>query len=670
MKSLLNTVKENKIGLAKELIKEFHSYVKRNKSIPTIGELGRSREQFKSTFGSYKNLKDAFEREYPNLYQVAFQNDDPKYKIEQEVLKFILKTKRYPNYSELSVSTESIRGHFKNKDILINNVVSKNKTKLSKIKIQSIDEYNSEKHENSKESIINGVKLFIKEHKRIPLLTELDASEKTIQKYFSGGKTTLIENLKVECPELFKETMIDYEHFNSDRKKILEKDIRKSNKYVITTIIAGNEIHEQFHKNLKFYAEKNGAELLYFVCENKLLGLEDEFKESNILFDETIICDTLFASNIQIKAKQINPFTGIDKLPKDNQSMIVGTPKQHFQTLPVIGDDETIVPRLMVSTGSISMPYYEGKKYIQKRTDYIAERDHTVGALIVEVEKDRKHFHWRHLESNMDGSFIDLGTSYHKGKTKNVGAEAIILGDWHSGETDPVAKKVMENVTKKVKPKKAFMHDLFNGKSINHHEDGDYLQMAKKVNNNEHLLEPELEATIDELDYLTSLYKEVFVVRSNHDLFLDGYLKQMKFIKDSANFKIGSELFQTMVKGAKNPLEAYCTDRVKDSKNITWLSENDRYVVEGWITSIHGHKGINGAKGSPTSYKKLSHKVIVGHTHSPYLIPGVAGVGTMTHSRLGYNNGASTWMQSSALIYKGGAIQFVNVINGKYSLGE
>ena len=42
-------------------------------------------------------------------------------------------------------------------------------------------------------------------------------------------------------------------------------------------------------------------------------------------------------------------------------------------------------------------------RYVSKRLSYIADHDHTIGALIVEIEDD-KYFHFRHVQADEEGA--------------------------------------------------------------------------------------------------------------------------------------------------------------------------------------------------------------------------------------------------------------------------
>jgi hypothetical protein len=86
-----------------------------------------------------------------------------------------------------------------------------------------------------------------------------------------------------------------------------------------------------------------------------------------------------------------------------------------------------------------------------------------------------------------------------------------------------------------------------------------------------------------------------------------------------------------------------------------------------WEFGVHGHQGANGSRGNPNQFKKLSTKMITAHTHTPQRVDGVVTVGTSTHLRVGYNTGASSWMQSHAIQHADGKVQQLHCINYKFT---
>ena len=50
--------------------------------------------------------------------------------------------------------------------------------------------------------------------------------------------------------------------------------------------------------------------------------------------------------------------------------------------------------------------------------------------------------------------------------------------------------------------------------------------------------------------------------------------------------------------------------------DIIFLNQGESFVTSGIECGLHGHNGINGARGGPQQFKRLSSKVNGAHGHS------------------------------------------------------
>jgi len=101
--------------------------------------------------------------------------------------------------------------------------------------------------------------------------------------------------------------------------------------------------------------------------------------------------------------------------------------------------------------------------------------------------------------------------------------------------------------------------------------------------------------------------------------------------------------------------------------NAFCLGIDDSLRVLDWELGVHGHIGANGSRGSAIQYAQMNTKTVTGHTHSPIRLDGHLSVGTLTHLRVGYNKGLSSWLNSNVVIYPNGKAQHVHIINNKYT---
>ena len=372
-------------------------------------------------------------------------------------------------------------------------------------------------------------------------------------------------------------------------------------------------------------------------------------------------------SDIKIQPTATNPMSGLRSMSGIN-SCIFGSPKVHMEMIPVLRGN---YPKGMYTTGSCTVMNYTDSKAGKK-----GEFHHTFGFVVVEI-KDDKVFYLRQVTADdITGSFIDL---YHKvenrrvSKIKNI--EGIVLGDLHYGQHDVnVLNKTLELINK-LTPKHVVLHDVFDGYSINHHEIKNvYVQFGKEVNNTNSLTK-EIDDLIKGLKDFTK-FKNVIIVRSNHDDFLDRWLinedwKRQPTTKNSlAYMEYSAVLLKQHAETPENitGIIPYIINK-KYPKFIT-LGANDSYKIKNWEIAQHGHLGPSGTRGSVNSFRNLNTKIIVAHFHTPERKDGALSVGTTTKLKLNYTNGPSSWLHSHVIIHEDGKAQHINIINGNYTTFE
>ena len=533
------------------------------------------------------------------------------------------------------------------------------------------------KVKNRKEEIIKIVIDFVKKYKKNPSYTELipgGVRKDTIIYYFKG-----ITGLKDECrklhPKVYK-NIVDETIFD---KKKFKKAIKKYKRFIVTSAVTGCPIHARFVKSIMQFCKKKNAHLLVIPITDPasnagwdldpiLIKLQEMGKLSLVMGDISLN-DNIYISKISMSSKQIDPTTGLDRLASD-ASFIYGSPKQRLKFIP---NSKGNFPHALMGTGCITLPNYETSHYMSKRTAYLAQHDHKIGGIIVEVP-DKKHYHFRQIQSEPSaGNFSDLGNYYKPNSAREkLDAELVKLGDWHAGDTCPAAIKSWKELCKKVSPKYVIMEDLFDGKCINHHDKKKLLCQAKKANAGKRSLEKELKLVAKDLTELVGwAKKQVVVTYSNHDDFLYRWLESGDWIKDAENFGVANKLAESVINGEmplKVGVEKYLTEKVK--KKVRWLEPDESWKVGGIEQGVHGHNGPDGAKGSLMNIEKAYRRVNMGHRHTPAILRDAWQVGTSTFLDLDYTKGASSWLHSSLVQYPNGMRQLVNSIAGKWRFRE
>jgi hypothetical protein len=435
-----------------------------------------------------------------------------------------------------------------------------------------------------------------------------------------------------------------------------------SEKYVITSAQYGATPNIKFLDSLDKYCKVNNAELIILPMQGRSIadeeiGLHERLQQYKIIDSNYNLNSKIRISSYRILPQMIDPITGLARFTQNDVSTIFASPKVRMKVIPNSNKD---LPKVLMTTGAVTNPYYR-----DNRIGRIAEKDHTYAALVVET-RGKIEYHYRQLMSLKNGIFFDLGMKYN-GSNTPVGSrpEAFILGDWHVGDTNKKVKEETFRMITEYNPKRIILHDFFNGYSINHHENGNIISQIRKSGIT---LERELYSVARELGEFKKVIDgntEIVIVKSNHDEWLNQYIENGGFMKDSKNTIIGAKLLSEMVQGV-DPLE-YSLRRYSDS-NVKFLSVDDDYKVRGWQLGSHGHLGANGARGSLRSIEAAHGKSITGHKHSPEVFRNTWVVGTSTDLKLEYNRGFSSWMNTHALLYENGLAQLINIINGRHKV--
>jgi hypothetical protein len=246
----------------------------------------------------------------------------------------------------------------------------------------------------------------------------------------------------------------------------------------------------------------------------------------------------------------------------------------------------------------------------------------------------------------------------------------MVFGDWHSGETDPVAKKATKEMVDLVRPTSIFIGDGFDGKSINHHERNKKVARAISMENGTLSLRDELQQFGKDLKELQTWTDEVVVVKSNHDVFLDEILEDGRYIHDPVNYKACAILAAAMIEG-EDPLRFAVEDWFSfDTSKVRWMALDEDYIFAGIQLGAHGHRGPNGTRGNIKNLEAAYGNCVIGHSHTPGILRGAYQVGTLSHLRVGYNHGASSWFHTNCMIYENGARQLINIIDGDWRLED
>lgn len=525
-----------------------------------------------------------------------------------------------------------------------------------------------------KETLIEKYLKYVDKNKHVPSLSQLNAigiTRNAIRHHF-GSNTQLYDYMKKNHASSMN-FIVDESLFTRKQFAEIRKEASKYSRFVITTAVVEKPLHVGFYQAIKNYCQKNNALLLILPCQDVAnrstlndWTLAPELHGERIVFDDLALNSKIFISSIGQSAKHINPLTGLGRIGQKNGSMIVSSPKQALEYVQVTNKRK--IPRALMSTGAITKNDYKTDRYMSRRTSYIAENDHVVGALIVEIA-DNKKFFFRQIQADLvTGSFADCGIKYKAdGKVEEYSPQAIVLGDYHAGETDPVVKRTTKEIIMATKPQDMILHDLFDGKSISHHDMNKPLVRAKKAMLNLLSLQNEVRFMNAELDEISDWVEgSTVIVKSNHDEVLQRYLVEGRYVKDDNNHYYALDLAKKYLEG-RDPLQ-YASEEIEKLKNrekIIWLQREQEYMIGNVECGSHG----DGWGVSMQSLEKALGNAVVGHSHTAGIWRGIFRVGTSTKLQQDYNiGGLSNWTHTHCLVYANGQRQLINIINGEWRL--
>lgn len=381
-----------------------------------------------------------------------------------------------------------------------------------------------------------------------------------------------------------------------------------------------------------------------------------------------------------------NPLLGMDDYNGRN-SNIVPHAKHAMESVASLADEAT---KFNYTTGCITL-----RNYIRKRAGIIAERKHSYGGLLVEVDSAGNWF-VRQLQIGEEGEIFDIGPSGYAGvcvchgvvdavKAKDVLAnesfvEAISWGDIHAAEMDLSVRLLgwgEGGMVDQLAPSKQFMHDIFSMRARGHHEIRNFHRTYEKFATGEGSVEGEMEVTADFMRESYRPWSQTIVVRSNHDRHLDRWLNEANPALDPLNAKyfnkLQFEVLSAIDAGDRdfNILEwalRHSESGIPDA--VRFLGEDESYIIckdeaGGVECGLHGDLGPNGSRGSTQTLKRLGRRVNKAHDHTATWRDGVLSAGACSLS-FPYMKGPHAHSVSHVVTFRNSARQIITMWQGKF----
>ena len=508
---------------------------------------------------------------------------------------------------------------------------------------------------------------YIKEKHVVPTIKDFKKFCTAPVGEFYKDINTLLEEAKEKFPEIEEETLNE-SVYTQEYSAIVDEALESHNRFVITTAVAGKQVDIDFYKSLKNYATANNAAVLILPCQDTASRrcahkwtLDPELRKLGyVLFGSKKINENLTIWNIKTSAKQIKPTVGLNRMvqPLDS-SIIIASPKQYLEYIPTTPDR---LPHAIMTTGAVTVNDYTSDFYMSHRTSKIAEIDHKVGAVVVE-RVDEKKFHFRHVEASADKTFTDMGVEYFPdGTQKKLHNSIMVLGDAHSSLDMDVLYDSMYRCMSKLDVKEVILHDVFNASSVSPHEVGKIAIQSAKAIKGISSIEQEGYLLKQYLEKLCNKVDKVVISKGNHDMHLDKYLTEGRFMYSPEDFYLGCALAMKVVEG-EDPLKYLMETWIGlDVDNVKWLALDESYKVHDIELGQHGALGANGARGNKNTFDACLGKCIVGHSHTAGIMREVYTVGVACNRNQGYNKGFSSWTYTSCVLYENGTRQLINFI--------
>lgn len=446
----------------------------------------------------------------------------------------------------------------------------------------------------------------------------------------------------------------------------------KNRKWVITTAINDSSTNDAFLETLLAYCDYNKAELLIVPIKYKNNcdeytwdeELDDFYIDENINLTRDL---TLFAG-VPISPTAANPLTSFEILSR-GKSAIIPHPQLMMKCVAV---DHINKGAILYTTGCISNMTYTATKAGER-----ANISHSMSALIVEEDDDIDDFHIRVLNCDQHGGFYDLEKYYSRDfiwNLKNV--PAIVIGDEHVAHLDlavvDATFKSYDSLINSLNPVHIVRHDVLDFYASNHHHKNDFFLQYKKFLDGTHIVEDELVDTIEYLIGTTPKSSTSIIVSSNHNDHLTRWLQEGNPKLEPWNAKLYHKLMYLKLASIEKeehltPFELWYNNEF-DFDSIRFIKESESFKIMDIELALHGHYGTNGSRGSALQYSKLGIKTIIGHSHTPMIIGDCFQVGHSCKSKMGYNQGPSSWHNAHCIIHQDGSRQMVFIKGGKWKL--
>jgi hypothetical protein len=466
---------------------------------------------------------------------------------------------------------------------------------------------------------------------------------------------------------------------------IYKRELEPVSRFIITAAQNYTPIHRKFVASLLRAKRRLKAELLIIPIRyhNPTSVFSNRARKLDLVFPKVIERylwsarknlnpNLILLADIKVQPTASEPLMGYEAITH-SESGILGHTKLQMKT---VAAPSNRLPKILTTTGACTLPNYTDSSAGKK-----GEFHHTIGAVLVEIQG--KTFHLRHLNAKSDGSFSDAGTGLTfrpDGISKMERPLALVMGDTHVDSIDPAVEAATfgkGGIIETLNPHTLVFHDLLDAYSCNpHHKNNPFMAYAKRQAGRDRIY-GEIDRAVQFVVARTKGDRKSVIVASNHNDFVNRYMKDVDWREDPTNARFYLETALHLINNARidqegfhmpDPFGFWFAKLARGVSNARVLKRDESLALGGIELSMHGDIGPNGSRGSARNLRRVGVKSIIGHSHAPCINEGCYQVGTSTSLKLEYNIGPSAWLNTHCVLLANGKRQLISIIDGNWRM--
>lgn len=449
-------------------------------------------------------------------------------------------------------------------------------------------------------------------------------------------------------------------------------------RFLLTAAQDNTPVHMGFWRNLLAYAEHLGAEVMVggFTYQK---GLFEDHAARSAVFAEAVqphlrhdrvdLGPIVFCAEMNTLPTAVRPLSSLESYTAQKWGVFPHAKVQLASVPTFIGQP----PKLIMTTGACTI-----ENYVPKKAGLKARFHHVIGATVVEID-DQDRLFCRQVNATADGSFQDLEAVVKDARvTSGHRVEAITWGDVHREKLDPVValtswgfdpesdRAVSQDcILDSLRPRYQFFHDVLDFDARNHHRIGDPHHRFQMIARGTDSVEAAVRSVVAFLRGTERDWCRSVVAYSNHDDALLKWLRTADYRDDPVNapffLRCQAAVYDALARGdGRFNVFRWILGQLdgQDLEGIDFVDDDQSFVIcqaaGGIECGMHGHLGLNGARGSAAGLTKTAVKINRGHDHIASILDGVYTAGLSGLMDQGYNRGLSAWTHSHVVTYPNG----------------